>query len=186
MKPDKLIKRMLISYPSLFTNKQSCLNHLFLTNGNGYEWENGELVSDVDNKENENYIENGIKRRFNFFRNALSVSWNMLKRTDTSENDFDIEFIKSFIENGLQRLEEDMIECTPKNLNYRFNDMAILKDSSLYPLSIYAKILNIPEDITPEWRKCAKDYYEFLKSSEDEKMVKWREENKELFNKIKI
>ena len=177
---------MLISCPSLFTNKQSCLDHLFLTNGNGYKWENGELVSDVDNKEDENYIENGIKGRFNIFRNTLSASWDMLKRIDTSEIDFEIEFIKSFIEKDIQRLEKDMIQCTPKNLNYRFNDMAILKDFDLYPLTKYAKILNIPEDITPEWRKCAKDYYEFLKSSEDEKVVKWREENKELFNKIKI
>ena len=31
-------------YPDLFPTRQHCLNHLFCTVGNGYEWKDGELV----------------------------------------------------------------------------------------------------------------------------------------------
>lgn len=36
---------MLTQYPSLFENRTDCFVHLFLTNGNGYDWVKGELVS---------------------------------------------------------------------------------------------------------------------------------------------
>lgn len=38
------IKSIIIMFPRLFSTKLSVYNHLFLTNGNGYRWENGELI----------------------------------------------------------------------------------------------------------------------------------------------
>lgn len=37
------IKRLLLNYPSIIKSRFDALSHLFLTNGNGYCWENGEL-----------------------------------------------------------------------------------------------------------------------------------------------
>lgn len=42
------------SFPTLFPDEWSALSHLFLCLGNGYEWENGELVGDkFDSPEDE-------------------------------------------------------------------------------------------------------------------------------------
>lgn len=44
-KVDSHIKRMMLQYPTLFKTRRDCLAHLFLVNGNGYDWdENGCLV----------------------------------------------------------------------------------------------------------------------------------------------
>lgn len=42
---NRTILRMMMSYPSIFPNHFSCQHHLFIVNGNGYEWKNGQLVS---------------------------------------------------------------------------------------------------------------------------------------------
>ena len=57
------IKSIIIMHPRLFPTKLSVYNHLFLTNGNGYRWENGELISE-DDKENCS-IEDGLELLFN-------------------------------------------------------------------------------------------------------------------------
>ena len=57
------IKSMIIMYPLLFQTKLSVYNHLFLTIGNGYRWENGELISE-DDEENCS-IEDGLEALFN-------------------------------------------------------------------------------------------------------------------------
>ena len=49
--------------PRLFPTKLSVYDHLFLTNGNGYRWENGELISD-DDEENCS-IDDGLEALFN-------------------------------------------------------------------------------------------------------------------------
>lgn len=44
-KVDQRIKQMMLQYPSLYPNRIKCLRQLFLTTGNGYEWDdNGCLV----------------------------------------------------------------------------------------------------------------------------------------------
>jgi hypothetical protein len=44
-KVDLHIKQMMLQYPSIFPTRLSCLKHLFLVNGNGYDWdETGCLV----------------------------------------------------------------------------------------------------------------------------------------------
>lgn len=50
-KVDLLVKRALLSYPSLFDSRVSVLCNLFTTCGNGYEWVNGELISDDEKTE---------------------------------------------------------------------------------------------------------------------------------------
>jgi hypothetical protein len=41
---EQTLKRCMELYPSLFIDENSVLHHLFFVNGNGYEWENGQLV----------------------------------------------------------------------------------------------------------------------------------------------
>jgi hypothetical protein len=44
MKPEDTLQFMMDFYPTIFFNRQKCLDHLFCTIGNGYAWRNGELV----------------------------------------------------------------------------------------------------------------------------------------------
>lgn len=48
MKVEQTIQLMTDNYPSLFYNRQTCLNHLFCVIGNGYKWVDGELVDEED------------------------------------------------------------------------------------------------------------------------------------------
>ena len=57
------IKSIIIMFPGLYSTKLSVYNHLFLTNGNGYRWENGELISE-DDEENCS-IDDGLEALFN-------------------------------------------------------------------------------------------------------------------------
>ena len=42
------VKLALLSYPTLFSSASDVLHHLFCVNGNGYYWENGELIGGED------------------------------------------------------------------------------------------------------------------------------------------
>lgn len=44
-KVDLHIKQMMLQHPSIFPNRISCLKQLFLTNGNGYEWDNNNCLT---------------------------------------------------------------------------------------------------------------------------------------------
>lgn len=42
-KIDKLVKKMLLGYPTLFKHRFDVMSHILTCNGNGFEWVNGEL-----------------------------------------------------------------------------------------------------------------------------------------------
>jgi hypothetical protein len=44
---DQLVKSLL-EWPGLFLNQDDVLDHLFFCTGNGYKWENGQLVEEFD------------------------------------------------------------------------------------------------------------------------------------------
>lgn len=45
MRLEETIQEMYDKYPILFQNRSDCLDHLFCVIGNGYEWNDGELIS---------------------------------------------------------------------------------------------------------------------------------------------
>lgn len=49
------LKVHILQYPSLFKRGGDILNHIFLVNGNGYEWENGEPTCYTDPSANTRY-----------------------------------------------------------------------------------------------------------------------------------
>ena len=44
MKAENQLQMMMDFYGDIFYTRKACLDHLFCVIGNGYEWENGELV----------------------------------------------------------------------------------------------------------------------------------------------
>ena len=158
------IKSIIIMFPRLYSTKLSVYNHLFLTNGNGYRWENGELISE-DDKENCS-IEDGLESLFN---DELQYRFleNYLKVTTDSED----------IINYFKRRNKEKLELAKVILNYEniiSEKLYITNEEELYPLCKYAKILNIPDDIKDDWKDAIKEFLDFILTSEEDKVIIYR------------
>lgn len=200
------IKQSLLMYPSLFKNKLDVYNQLFLTNGNGYHWLNGELVSDSDyeyiegteydvdyNRPKPFSTELAIHKLFEkVIKNYTNVEYLDLIE-DTLENKAAV--ISTLLTNNhtLKRLKDNVIQVLPENIEKAMNDMSvrypkkddILSDRTfLYPLCKYADILNLPDDMKPDWKEAVKEMYLFLTESDEPMVIEFRKENQEYINKI--
>lgn len=158
------IKSMIIMHPRLFPTKLSVYDHLFLTNGNGYEWIDGELVS-KDDKENCS-IDDGLEALFNdelqydFLEDYLEVT------TDSED------IINYFKRRNKEKLESvKVIVNHEKIINEKLH---IINEVNLYPLCKYSKILNIPDDIKDDWKDAIKEFLDFIMTSEENEVITYR------------
>lgn len=143
------IKKMLTQYPTLFQDRAQCLCHLYCTNGNGYEWKNGQLVdkfqAEYQNEPSE--IEKKI---------ADSLS-SQVDAVELSHETMDAK-CSTFLQRQL--IEFYRIERAKKNIDKliqpNFHDF-IQTGFTFYPLCEYAKILNIPADVKKDWLDGAKE-----------------------------
>lgn len=133
MNAEQTVIHAILKYPSLFKDidfqhsKEKVIDHLFFTNGNGYEWVNGELVLSE-------YEEDGKFLEFpdNYFDTAL---WSDEEDEDT--------LIKEF------RLSQKK--------EYKAREICNKHVISLYPICKYAQILNLPKDIKKDWLLLAEE-----------------------------
>lgn len=140
MKPKELIDQMISTYPRLFKNSWDCANYLFLTNGNGHEWRNGELV---DTYCNDNTIINNLNDAINRYFLAEGSEDYYPKLNN-------IRLLKLRIKNIREGVKV-IIDHFSKGES-RYN---IITDDSPFYLNNYLLGLNVPDDITNDW----KDYY---------------------------
>ena len=158
------IKSIIITCPRIFPTKLSVYNHLFLTIGNGYRWENGELISE-DDKENCS-IEDGLEALFN----------------DELQYDFLEDYLEAVTDseriiNYFKRRNKEKLELTKVIVNYEkiINEkLYISNEEKLYPLCEYSKILNIPDDIKDDWKDAIKEFLDFIMTSEENEVVIYR------------
>ena len=61
MTVEQTLQVMTDKYPTIFYNRQTCLNHLFCVIGNGYDWKKGELVDPIKEKYEKKYSRMDIK-----------------------------------------------------------------------------------------------------------------------------
>lgn len=158
------IKSMITMHPRLFSTKLSVYDHLFLTNGNGYKWENGQLIS-KDDEENCS-IDDGLEALFNdelqydFLEGYLNVT------TDSED-----------IINYFKRRNKEKLELVKVIINYEkiINEKLYLHNKEeLYPLCKYSKILNIPDDIKDDWKDAIKEFLDFIMTSEENEVIIYR------------
>jgi ferritin len=170
------IKSMVITYPVLFPTKLELYNHLFLTNGNGYEWIDGELVSEGDIKDVS--IEDGLDKLFNDqFQYVLLNDYLKV----VSKEEFIINLCKQKNEdpivNYFKRKNEEKLTLVKRIINYKniTNEKLYVTDEViLYPLCEYSQILNVPDDIKDDWKDAIKEFLDFIMTSEDNKIVSYR------------
>ena len=127
------LKYDLVVYTSLFRNRANVLDQLFCTNGNGMEWYNGQLVSREGN--------------------------------DTSHIN-ELVQIEQYIGAGLHLKPREDAEYIPPAILDRICDYKIPADIETrlendthdhwYPMSEgYNKLLDLPDDIQPDWLNAA-------------------------------
>lgn len=99
------IKSMIIMCPRLFPTKLSVYNHLFLTNGNGFKWVNGELIEDCLN--NDYSLEDSIH--------------------DILLDDFKYDLLKSTVESYFEYDDEATDKITEKFKSFNEKNFNLIK-----------------------------------------------------------
>lgn len=163
MKLELTIQKMFNDYPSLFKERADCLNHLFCTIGNGYDWENGELVDcgsicrapeDVD-KEELDFLQNQLLRgkAFQYYKMSLRDEVYEMIARERKREDFD-EWLERLEMTKLQWAELALknIEKAPPNVYYKIKDR---KMRWYFFIGGYCKnfsyLWNYPKNIKEDW-----------------------------------
>jgi hypothetical protein len=151
------IQTMYDAYPEFFKERADCLNHLFCTLGNGWEWKNGQLVS--SDKEYKKFKVRELKTRF---VNGKAHQHNLMSLRDvavsftlkgfldrTTENTLDADKIDSikqvlYEHYAKEGYADDKYYEKPRNERWYF---AIANDW----YAEYVPLFNIPKNIKPDW-----------------------------------
>lgn len=134
---DNFVRTRILTYPRLFPNRTAVLHHTLCVLGNGYEWdENGEVAS--------------------VYFEPVNL-WN--KETQLTQLDADMkarvenEEIRNMLTEGLRKDIENLAQIV-EEVDTRMYEMG---EVSIYPQSNYALLMNIPANVTPEWKEACEE-----------------------------
>lgn len=150
MTVETTLQKMFDEYPDLFSTRQECYNHLFCTNGNGYEWKRGQIVP-CEYEEDGNIQMREEAEAADYA--ALTAAWesagikpkavqsetNVVKRRKEDE---ELHNLKR--ENDLEDGLPDIGPYDPDRRHW-------------YPISKYSLINNVPDDIKPDWKAAVEE-----------------------------
>lgn len=132
---DNFVRDSILSYPVLMPNRTAVLHHVFCVLGNGYKWSNeGTVVSDCPDEQ---------KKHWNKDDELIRIE-EELKQVGPS--------IRPYLRKGMMedyQLELEVIE----NIEQRIKDTPPIVD--IYPQHEYSLLLNIPENVTADWKAAA-------------------------------
>lgn len=140
---------MLTQYPSLFTTKADCYRHLFLTNGNGYDWVDGELVSWGDPKTEPDFKDEDAvivehAEKYGIIPNHKKIFGKEefeYVRLDTRRNNMNIQFAL------------DNIDLIMRSEHVTFYSGSTI----LYSGWDYCPLMKVPADVKPDWLKAVNE-----------------------------
>lgn len=132
------LKSCILLYPTIFKNKWDVYHHLFIVNGNGYAWKKGELVS--SEKDAIPTIEEAIEKHFEFHLGNRKLIESPL-----------IWSVKACKDNILLTLQWEK----------RMKDFTCDR-KKIYPICEFSKLLNIPKNISTDWRNACNEMISWL------------------------
>ena len=178
-------------YPSISGNKLDVYDHLFLTIGNGYDWVNGELIDPYNKRLNILSIEDAIDNLFNnesridlttdrmfFYIGELNKGEKVVKESLQYDLKRYAQDVKTII-NAEKLVNQNLFEIEPI-----ISLDGLEPKCTLYPLSKYSAIMNIPDDIKPDWLNGIKELLEYLLNSEFPSVVEYRTTYKNELNQV--
>lgn len=162
------LRKVMLTYPKLFPAPICVYDHLFLTIGNGYEWQDGELVYDDENSLCDT-VEDAIDKIKNYYLELVKEIHAVHIKKDGTFDNIVNRYIKEttrYIHNILNI--EDMLEDMSIPNMY---DPALKEGEEnkfeFYGLSKYSAIANIPDDVHYDWIKAIKDFVDILDKNKD-------------------
>jgi len=121
------VKVGLLAYPGIHPTREHEINHLFCVLGNGYDWENGALVEKCDDEK-------------------LKAVERMLREGRPGEE------IRAYTAEEDDKRWKDIVKNLPEDLKSKFREhMHEIHPLKVYPLCELCPILELPEDIRPDW-----------------------------------
>ena len=155
---EQTIQSMYDEFPTLFKERADCLNHLFCTIGNGYEWENGELVDDLE--ADDDYI----KRLESEFVNGKAFQHNKYSlRDEYLVNDYIAQrflFPKDEYYTIENRVREILKE--PDDIYYTEPDRQKRWSFYLQGYTQFERIRNVPDNVKDDWLNGVRECTELL------------------------
>lgn len=205
------LRNDLLLYPYLFKNALDVMVHLFCTSGNGYEWEDGELVPCGG------WIESDAKWRIVYPLEAVEKSVHIhmdnhpgtlltatLIRKEISEGKDTVESVKQRVAELTDRTRDRILSDIDliRRIDERVEDMDIPSECGRYddfiyhqpnyrweiqPLGQYARICEIPDDVQSEWLDAAYEMYRFMEDNPDRiASTSYQEEHLKCMEKVKV
>ena len=136
---ETFVKDAILAYPIIFKNRLDVLHHTLAVIGNGSEWDEktGEIYY-VFPDEMSVYVPDTIEQvRERIFGNITPRD----------------EVLYLYDETVLQVFAREQELVTVMNeVDTRMNDMTVSEEFRIYPQSDYAHIMNIPENVSDDWR----------------------------------
>lgn len=155
---EQTIQSMYDGYPTLFKERADCLNHLFCTIGNGYEWVNGELVDGKDTDDDYiKHLESEFVDGKAFQHNKYSL------RDDYLANDFIARRFRNADDEHFT-VEDRVYEILSEPDDVYYEEPIRRKRWSFYlqGYTEFERIRNIPEDIRSDWAEGVRECKELL------------------------
>lgn len=186
------VRDSLLMFPTIFKNALDVYDHLFCTNGNGYEWVDGCLVHNgykpgdkitvhtikdavletLDHRTDDCYTRNSVEASLmvSGIRAGAVVSDGVL-------NDAKNMLVRR-IGSWFRDIREEIELCY--RIDERCGDFGVPSESGkysdriykihdykwkIYPLCRYAMICNIPDDVQDDWLEACKFMLEFIKNN---------------------
>lgn len=165
MRYAKLKALLMDAYPTLFVDETDVLHHLFFTNGNGYDWVDGELV-DVCREDSVDLIEE--RRKWRVARIEKNIAEELKLGVDENGPDgirlrhcrAELELVNSSpaVQRAAERRQR-MHNARHPFPNIKARAYCLVEGKLkryLYPLCEYADILHTPDDVKPDWLQAAR------------------------------
>ena len=140
MTVESTLQDMFDHYPTLFATRGQCYDHLFCTNGNGYDWINGQLIStEYQGKDFKSMHEDDYKREY-------------IPTAHQSKKNFKMKY----------EMDMRILMYELKGNKKKADEYASGKKIQWYPLCKYANIFNIPRNIKDDWKRAAIECFRML------------------------
>ena len=147
------IQEMFDDYPTLFKERSDCLNHLFCTIGNGYEWQNGELClcgyTDEDGVELEPELKMHLVNGKAYQHNKLSLRDEAIHYANMNKEDNNK--YPEEMQQALNDADQKYFASLPYDVYHKFPR----KQRWYFYLGGYctkfAYLFNYPSDIKQDW-----------------------------------
>lgn len=164
MNVELTIQDLFDNYPGLFKERADALSHLFCTIGNGYEWEEGELVKNVPTGSSPTLLESRLVDGKAFQHNKLSLrdesqlyeqeriaqGWYDDWKNRWPEDD--IEKMKAIRQKIIEKLPDDVYYREPERKK-RWGFFVNIPNHQRVDFHVNSAFLfNYPDDIKPDWK----------------------------------